>query len=94
LGEVAWLIYLSPGKTGHGNDGVWKAWKAMKPASHPSHTLWKSLRDSHIPYTPGWIPEDAHMQGAYLPPVPDFASHGPFGGASWFQPHLADRDPE
>jgi len=34
------------------NDRVWKAWKAwkaMKPASHPSHTLWKSLRDSHIP---------------------------------------------
>ena len=21
----------------------------MKPASHPYHTLWKSLRDSHIP---------------------------------------------
>jgi hypothetical protein len=21
----------------------------MKPASHPSHTLWKSLLDSHIP---------------------------------------------
>ncbi|AXC16411.1 hypothetical protein ACPOL_7221 (plasmid) [Acidisarcina polymorpha] len=20
---------------GHGNDRVWKAWKAMKPASHP-----------------------------------------------------------
>ena len=39
----------SPGrKAGHGNDRVWKAWKAMKPASHPSHTLWKSLRDSHI----------------------------------------------
>jgi hypothetical protein len=36
-------------KAGHGNDRVWKAWKAMKPASHPSHTLWKSLRDSHIP---------------------------------------------
>ena len=28
---------------------VWKAWKAMKPAFHPSHTPWKSLRDSHIP---------------------------------------------
>jgi hypothetical protein len=39
----------SPGKAGHGNDRVWKAWKAMKPASHPSHTLWKSLRDSNIP---------------------------------------------
>src|SRR5713101_7313478 len=36
-------------KAGHGNDRVWKAWKAMKPASHPSHTLWKSLWDSHIP---------------------------------------------
>ena len=30
------------------NDGVWKAWKAKKPAFHPSHTPWKSLRDSHI----------------------------------------------
>jgi hypothetical protein len=26
-------------KTSHGNDGVWKAWKALKPASHSSHTL-------------------------------------------------------
>jgi hypothetical protein len=28
----------------------------MMPASHPSHTLWKSLWDSHIPTasTPGW----------------------------------------
>jgi hypothetical protein len=25
--------------------GVWKAWKAMKSAFHPSHTPWKSLRD-------------------------------------------------
>ena len=47
-----------------------------------------------VQYNPGWIPEDAHMQGAYLPPVPDFASHSPFGGVSWFQLHLADRDPE
>jgi hypothetical protein len=31
-------------KTSHGNDGVWKAWKAIKPAFHPSHTPWKSLR--------------------------------------------------
>ena len=31
-------------KTSHGNAGVWKAWKAMKPAFHPSHTPWKSLR--------------------------------------------------
>jgi hypothetical protein len=31
------------------NDRVWKAWKAKRPAFHPSHTLWKSLRDYHIP---------------------------------------------
>jgi hypothetical protein len=35
-------------KTSHGNAGVWKAWKAKKPAFYPSHTPWKSLRDSHI----------------------------------------------
>jgi hypothetical protein len=31
-------------KTSHGNAGVWKAWKAKKPAFHSSHTPWKSLR--------------------------------------------------
>ena len=36
-------------KAGHGNGRVWEGWKAMKPAFHPSHTLWKSLRDYHIP---------------------------------------------
>jgi hypothetical protein len=36
-------------KAGHGNDRVWKAWKAMKPASHPFHTLWKSLRIPTFP---------------------------------------------
>src|SRR5271156_3827888 len=43
------LSSLAGRKADHGNDRVWKAWKAMKPASHPSHTLWKSLRDYHIP---------------------------------------------
>jgi hypothetical protein len=39
-------------KAGHGNERVWKAWKAKKPAFHPSHTPWKSLRDYHIPTAP------------------------------------------
>src|SRR5271163_3622585 len=49
-------------KAGHGNDRVWKAWKAMMPASHPSHTLWKSLRDSHTPTasTTGYMSFRAH----------------------------------
>jgi len=28
------------------------------------------------------------MSGSYLVPLPDFASHSPFGGATWFTPHL------
>jgi hypothetical protein len=32
-------------KQARGNAGVWKAWKAKKPAFHPSHTPWKSLQD-------------------------------------------------
>jgi len=49
---------------GHGNDRAWKAWKAMKPASHPSHTLWKSLQDSHIPTasTTGYMSSSAPPQ--------------------------------
>ena len=36
-------------RAGHGNDRVWKAWKAKKPAFYPFHNPWKSLRDYHIP---------------------------------------------
>lgn len=32
--------------------------------------------------------EASSAQGSYLPPIPDFASHSPFGGPSWFQPPL------
>ena len=31
-----------------GNDEEWKAWGAMKSASHPFHSSWKSLWDSQI----------------------------------------------
>jgi hypothetical protein len=47
----------------------------------------------HIRYNPSWMQEASDFQGSYLPYLlPDFATHSPFGGASWFQPHLADRD--
>jgi hypothetical protein len=29
-----------------------------------------------------------------LPPLPDFASHSPFGGASWFERYTPHRDSE
>ena len=43
---------------------------------------------------PDWMQEHSGIQGAYIPPIPDFASHSPFGGPSWFQPRVAERDPE
>jgi hypothetical protein len=36
----------------------------------------------------GWQWMGEVMHGSYLPPPPDFASHSPFGGATWFTPHL------
>lgn len=35
-------------------------------------------------YCPSWMQVTEEVQSGYLPPVPDFASHSPFGGASWF----------
>jgi hypothetical protein len=41
------------------------------------------LRDKYDPY---WMQETSEVQSGYLPPLPDFASHSPFGGVAWFQP--------
>src|SRR5579871_1031350 len=49
IGGISVYPAFAARKAGRGNDRVWKAWKAVKPASHPSHTLWKSLWDYHIP---------------------------------------------
>ena len=47
-----------------------------------------------IRYNPRWMQETSEVQCGYLAPVPDFASHSPFGGATWFLPHTTDRDSE
>src|SRR6516164_8432786 len=38
------------------------------------------------PYSPNWMKQCCDVRGSYLPPQPDFASHSPFGGPSWFVP--------
>ena len=43
-------------------------------------------------YNTRFIQETSEFQGSYLPPLPDFASHSPFGGASWFLPRSVDQD--
>jgi len=41
------------------------------------------------------LPADCpEMQSSYLLPLPDFASHSPFGGATWFQPPAVGRTHE
>ncbi len=46
-----------------------------------------------VQYNPPWMQETFNVQGSYLPPIPDFASHSPFAGASWFGRYTPKRDP-
>jgi hypothetical protein len=39
-----------------------------------------------VQYASGWIHETSVVQSGHLPPVPDFASHSPFGSGEWFAP--------
>jgi hypothetical protein len=43
-------------------------------------------------YDPCWMKEASEVQSGYLPPLPDFTSHSPFGGVSWFQPNPTGRE--
>jgi hypothetical protein len=46
---------------------------------------WSEARQ-HAQYTLYWMQEALDIHCGYLPPVPDFASHSPFGGTtSWLQ---------
>ena len=47
-----------------------------------------------LQYSAPWMQEASEVQGSYLPPLPDFVSHSPFGEASWFERYTPDRDPE
>lgn len=42
-----------------------------------------------VQYDPSWIPKNSDIQTSYFPPLLDFASHSPLGGATWFQPDPA-----
>jgi hypothetical protein len=42
------------------------------------------------PYNPSWMQKSSDSQGSYLPPLPPFSAHSPFGGASWFRPYPAN----
>ena len=47
-----------------------------------------------VQYDPTWMRETSEVQSRCLLAVPDFASHSPFGGATWFYRHSADRNSE
>jgi hypothetical protein len=34
------------------------------------------------------------IQGSYLEPITDFASHSPFGGAHWFERYTPRQNPQ
>jgi hypothetical protein len=47
-----------------------------------------------VKYNPHWMQEASDIRGSYVPPIPDFASHSPFGGASWFLRYTSNRESE
>jgi hypothetical protein len=49
-----------------------------------------SEAEKRVQYNPRWMQETS--ESSYVPPVPDFSSHSPFVGVSWFLPHTASRD--
>jgi hypothetical protein len=61
------------GQTSHGNAGVWKEWKAKKPAFHSSHTPWKSLRG--FPHYHGYGDDYHGFEDRQSPPKTRNQSH-------------------
>jgi hypothetical protein len=47
-----------------------------------------------VRYNPPWMQEARDVQGSYLPPLPDFASHSPFVGTTWYDRHAPRCDSE
>lgn len=45
-----------------------------------------------VQYESAWVQESSDMQGSHLAPLPDFASHSPFGGPCWFELHCAEHN--
>lgn len=43
---------------------------------------------TRVPYDWTWLRDVAGSQGSYLPPLPDFPSHTPFGIPSWFERYV------
>ena len=48
--------------------------------------MWSNVGRS-ARYAAPWMAEEQASHGSYLEPVPDFASHSPFGGPEWFELH-------
>ena len=47
-----------------------------------------------VQYNPPWMQETPEIPSDLLAPIPNFAAKSPFGGATWFFPHLAYRNPQ
>ena len=47
---------------------------------------------NRVSYTSAWMREAADAQGSYLPPLPDFANHTPFGIPSWLARYFSQQN--
>jgi hypothetical protein len=66
---------------------------AWKTESGHIARRWAEAGD-YASYAAEWMDEAAAAEGSYLEPVPDFASHSPFGGPQWFEPQSTRRVPQ
>ncbi len=60
------------------------------------HSAWKTAEGNHLEcswtdvgqevrYDPSWMQSAPPASGTHLTPLPDFASHSPFGRVAWFR---------
>ena len=66
---------------------------AMRTTLSGTCSSW-SETGRRIAYNPDWMKEASEDPSGYLRPLPDFASHSPFCGASWFQLDAVPRESE
>ena len=60
-------------------------------ACHWSEEGWNN-EAKRIRYDAAWMRDAADGHGSYLPPLPDFASHSPFGIPASFARYFADQN--
>ena len=64
---------------------------SWQTTAHQLACSWSEV-GPRIDYKPPWMQETPPIPSTHLAQTPNFAAKSPFGGATWFLPHLAYRN--